>query len=31
VAAEDKKPPAKLVFPSKQGEVTFDHAITPRT
>jgi c(7)-type cytochrome triheme protein len=26
VAAEGKKPPARLVFPSKQGEVTFDHA-----
>jgi c(7)-type cytochrome triheme protein len=26
VAAEDKKPPVRLVFPSKAGEVVFDHA-----
>lgn len=26
VAAQEKKPPAKLVFPSKAGEVVFDHA-----
>jgi len=26
VAAEDKRPPLKLVFPSKAGDVTFDHA-----
>jgi c(7)-type cytochrome triheme protein len=26
VAAQDKKPPLKLVFPSKAGDVTFNHA-----
>jgi c(7)-type cytochrome triheme protein len=26
VAAEDKKPPDKLVFPSKSGQITFDHS-----
>jgi c(7)-type cytochrome triheme protein len=26
VPAEDKKPPEKLVFRSKAGDVTFDHA-----
>lgn len=26
VVAQDKKPPAKLVFESKMGNVTFDHA-----
>ncbi len=26
VAAQDKKPPEKIVFPSRQGAVTFFHA-----
>jgi c(7)-type cytochrome triheme protein len=26
VAAQNTRPPAKLVFPSKPGNVTFDHA-----
>jgi len=26
VAAQDKKPPRRLVFPSKAGNVTFNHA-----
>jgi c(7)-type cytochrome triheme protein len=26
VAAQDKKPPFRLVFPSKAGDVTFNHA-----
>ncbi len=26
VAAESKKPPVKLVFPSKAGDVAFEHA-----
>jgi c(7)-type cytochrome triheme protein len=26
VAAENKKPPDKLVFPAKTGRITFDHA-----
>jgi hypothetical protein len=25
VAAEDNKPPGKLVFPSKVGDIPFDH------
>jgi c(7)-type cytochrome triheme protein len=31
VAADDAQPPGKLVFPSKAGDVTFDHAAHVKT
>lgn len=31
LAADDAQPPGKLVFPSKAGDITFDHAAHVKT